>query len=517
MARTFNGNTANRLTRSDALGLTDWPFTFACWAKPVNVTANHGLINFGASGFANPYVYFWLDGATSGDPLRVGYVNPSVAGVNSSNSFNANAWNSCVGVYQSTSATAFLNGTKTTASFSAQTFSGSLDLTGLGVLARSTVAIPMNGDIAWACVWNVALTDAEAQAFCNGAHPYTIRPGNLVAFWPLTGGGDAGEIDQIGGYDLTETGTVGTADSPLVGLGSQIWVQSEAAGGTTHATSGALTGPGSSIVGTAAHIAVHATSGALTGPGATVAGTAARTRAHATTGAITGAGAAIVGSAAHIAIHATSGALAGAGAVITGSAARSAVSEHATSGALVGPGSSIAGSAARTAVHVTSGALTGPGASVVGSAAHIAIHATSGALAGSGAAVTGTAARQATHATSGALVGAGAAVSGTAANGVAAQPAAFVGGGGWGITHSQALRLLERLKKKDARSSMPKKSNLSSICWKPCPKPRRHPRQLLRCSSSRMDRGARLTSASHSASRRLSSALSASTKPISVN
>ena len=38
-----------------------------------------------------------------------------------------------------------------------------------------------------------------------------------------------------------------------------------AAGPVTHATSGDLTGQGSSIAGTAAHIAIHATSGTLTG------------------------------------------------------------------------------------------------------------------------------------------------------------------------------------------------------------------------------------------------------------
>jgi len=222
MARTFNGNTANRLTRSDVLGLTNWPFTFACWAKPVNLTANHSLINFGFLGASSPYVYLWLDGSTSGDPLRVGYVNPGIAGINSSNSFTANAWNSCVGIYQSTSATAWLNGTKTTSSFSAQTFSSSLNATGVGVLNRNTLAIPMNGAIAWAVVWNAALTDAEAQAFCSGAHPYTIRPGNIVAFWPMTGGTDADEKDQIGGYHLTETGTVTAESSPLISLGSQI-------------------------------------------------------------------------------------------------------------------------------------------------------------------------------------------------------------------------------------------------------------------------------------------------------
>ena len=127
-----------------------------------------------------------------------------------------------------------------------------------------------------------------------------------------------------------------------------------AAGAVSHATTGALTGPGAVIAGSAAHIAIHGTSGALVGPGSTVAGAADHTTpSHDTTGALVGPGAVIAGSAAHIAIHATSGALTGPGAVIAGAAARVAGAvSHATSGALVGPGSVISGEAASPASAV---------------------------------------------------------------------------------------------------------------------------------------------------------------------
>lgn len=113
----------------------------------------------------------------------------------------------------------------------------------------------------------------------------------------------------------------------------------------------------------------HATSGVLTGPGSTVTGSAARTR-----------------------VHATSGVLTGPGAVVDGSAARSGEPvEHATSGALAGPGAVIAGSAARTRVHASAGVLVGPGAVIEGSASRTRVHATTGELVGAGAVMTGTA------------------------------------------------------------------------------------------------------------------------------
>jgi len=147
------------------------------------------------------------------------------------------------------------------------------------------------------------------------------------------------------------------------------WFAQVAAG--VHSTSGALTGQGSTVAGTAAHIAKHATSGALTGPGSTVAGTAARTRAHPTSGALSGPGAVVAGTAARTSpgIHATTGALIGQGAVVVGTAAH--IAKHATSGALVGPGATLAGTAARVAgavTHATSGALVGAGSVLVATA-----------------------------------------------------------------------------------------------------------------------------------------------------
>jgi hypothetical protein len=200
------------------------------------------------------------------------------------------------------------------------------------------------------------------------------------------------------------------ARNPWQVLERRIWVPVSAGGATTHDTTGALTGAGSTVAGTASNFTPHATSGALTGPGA-----------------------AVVGSAAHIAVHGTSGALTGPGSSIAGSSARTRA--HPTSGALTGPGSVVDGTADHAVpggTHDTSGALTGPGSSVVGSAAHIAKHATTGVLVGPGAVVDGTAARVAaavTHDTSGALVGPGAVVGGQA-RGPEPDPQ-IIGGGGW--------------------------------------------------------------------------------------
>lgn len=202
------------------------------------------------------------------------------------------------------------------------------------------------------------------------------------------------------------------AEQWIVG-GGAVW---ESAGGTTHATTGALTGQGSTVAGSAAHIAIHGTSGALTGPGASIVGSAARTRVHPSSGVLAGQGSTVAGSAARTRAHPSSGALTGQGSAVAGSAARTR--QHPASGALTGSGSTVAGSAARTHVHPSSGVLTGQGSVIAGSAdrqGSANSHDTSGALAGQGSTVAGSAARLRAFASSGALVGQGSVVDGVAA------------------------------------------------------------------------------------------------------
>jgi hypothetical protein len=230
-------------------------------------------------------------------------------------------------------------------------------------------------------------------------------------------------LQAQGDYDITaqETITVTLPASALTSGGAIVatptfTVDPSGGGATTHATSGALTGPGAAAAGSAARTRAHAATGVLAGPGSAVAGTSAHIAKHATTGALVGAGASVVGAAARTRQHVTSGVLAGAGAGVAGVAARTR--QHATSGILAGAGAAVAGAAARTRQHAASGALAGPGASVAGDAARAAgvvSHATSGSLMGQGAVMAGVAARTRQHGTSGVLAGAGAAVAGSAA------------------------------------------------------------------------------------------------------
>ena len=166
-------------------------------------------------------------------------------------------------------------------------------------------------------------------------------------------------------------------------------------GGATHAATGALTGQGSTIAGTSAHIATHTSTGALSGQGAVIAGTAAHRALHTSTGALAGQGSALAGSATRTRQHASTGALTGAGASIVGSADHiSGSSSHSATGTLTGQGAVLTGISVRYRLHAGSGALAGAGSSLAGVAAHRALHTSSGALIGQGSVVAGSAAKE---------------------------------------------------------------------------------------------------------------------------
>ena len=77
-------------------------------------------------------------------------------------------------------------------------------------------------------------------------------------------------------------------------------------GAVTHATTGALTGQGSALSGSASRFRAFSTSGTLVGPGSVIAGSAARVAAavtHDTTGVLTSPGALLVGAANHISLY----------------------------------------------------------------------------------------------------------------------------------------------------------------------------------------------------------------------
>lgn len=297
-----------------------------------------------------------------------------------------------------------------------------------------------------------AITPATAGAWILGLYAsaaatgaaYTA-PTDFATDWLGGTTADTADVMQGGGYytgwtsgpydpaAITAGGTTNAADSWTA---RTVALRPQAA--VTHATTGTLTGQGTTVAGSASRFRAVASSGSLTGQGSAIVGSADRQDApsfvtHSTSGALLGQGSAVSGAAARFRAFASSGVLVGQGASVVG--AGSNFTPHGTSGSLAGQGSVVVGSAARVgapANHATSGDLAGQGASIAGSAARVRVMASTGSLVGQGSVLAGTAARAGaavTHDTSGSLIGAGAVVDGVALNGTPSPEVQLLGGG----------------------------------------------------------------------------------------
>ncbi len=132
--------------------------------------------------------------------------------VSTSNTFSSGVWSHVAGVVgSSTSRYIYLDGVQSSESTTSRTPTG-LDRTVVG--ARGNLSNSYDGNIAWATIWNTALTDDEVLRLSTGVVPLTVRKENIVACWPLWGIHDP-EIDLVGSFDLTLNGTTRGDDPPF--------------------------------------------------------------------------------------------------------------------------------------------------------------------------------------------------------------------------------------------------------------------------------------------------------------
>ena len=379
MARDFNGS-SDRIAIGDIAidGISRLVISGWIWADTVS---NYSTIFSKYSATSNR-VEIALGGPGVGDSNEISFLIASGSNTygytSGANLVTTGAWHHVYMSYDGSGSgdsgrlKAWFNGSALTLTYASSIPATTPSNAASATLGSRTGTSPYwDGKIAEFAIWTGNpgdLSDTEAVALlADGIAPSFLRK-NGLHYLPLMGR-PSPENDIWSTTTGTLTGTAQSAHPPMRYPGRvQAWKYGAVA--TTHDATGALSGQGSVIAGTAAHIAVHATSGALAGQGAVVEGTAT-----------------------NFTVHATSGDLAGQGAVVDGAAERTgSATEHSTSGALVGQGAEVVGSAAHIVVHVTSGALAGQGAEIVGVAAHVAIHATSGDLVGAGAILTGSAA-----------------------------------------------------------------------------------------------------------------------------
>jgi hypothetical protein len=187
----FSSAAPNLLRRSSAVINTP-PFTMHCKFKTTSNTSQHmmGL--------------FWSAAGTRFYSLRT--VNLTVIAGTQGNSGGAleaattatassGVWASATGVWVSDSdRNVFLNGANKVQNTDTATITASANRTSIGVRDTSTPISPVDGQIAEAAIWNIALSDAEV-ASVHSSHPLLVRASNLLGYWPCWGSGLGSSIE----------------------------------------------------------------------------------------------------------------------------------------------------------------------------------------------------------------------------------------------------------------------------------------------------------------------------------
>lgn len=225
----------------DSSPVTDVPLSMSCLFNSDNSGARQTLMWNGDKDSGSHYFMLWLDGA---DQISTNAVVATERSGNegqatSSGSYTAGTWHQGGAVYTShTSRTAYIDGA-----------AGSPETTDTGVInASDRISIGragdnspdwyMDGKIAEAAIWNVALTDAEMAILGAGKSPLFVRPGSLV-FYDRLIRLDAGDDthDMIGGRTMTGFGVpTNPGIHPRIIMPSEDEMVFVAAGGITEYT-----------------------------------------------------------------------------------------------------------------------------------------------------------------------------------------------------------------------------------------------------------------------------------------
>ena len=128
----------------------------------------------------------------------------------------ANTWAHAAAVFASTtSRTAYTNGTAGTTNTTSRDAGTSINTVDVGNFGGGTL---LDGQVAEAAIWTVALTTAEIALLADGLSPLFVRPQSLAFYAPLFGRAGAGgeEEDWVGGAPLTATGSPTVAEHPRI-------------------------------------------------------------------------------------------------------------------------------------------------------------------------------------------------------------------------------------------------------------------------------------------------------------
>lgn len=201
MSREFDGAT-QLLTLASAV-VTTAPYTFAAWIRLDVVNALQAPIAIHKSSDPNN-VATALNLMPDGTMRAWSSSTLAGAGATSTTTVSASTWTHVCGVWAAAdSRSVFINGTdKQTNTTSVTPLL--LDTTQIGRYDLTTQYL--DGLVAEAAIWSVALDDAEVASLAKGFSPPLVRPQSIAAYWPLFGNASPEPDRWKNRSDMTVTG-----------------------------------------------------------------------------------------------------------------------------------------------------------------------------------------------------------------------------------------------------------------------------------------------------------------------
>lgn len=226
MAR--EGNGSNRYLEINVAPVTAAPFTMGCWFRVANVTSHYELMWLGNKNDTDEEWRLQARGNETGDPVQFRLEDSgSFPFAETTAGFTVDTWHHACAVEAGvTDHRVFLDGANKGTETATTVSPDGVNRISIGREGDSTPGKYINGRIAEAFLYDVALTDQEVSVLASGVCPIRVRPANLKGYWPLWGTHDP-EIDLSGqGNSLTVFNSMPRADHAPVTLYTPKWAAS---------------------------------------------------------------------------------------------------------------------------------------------------------------------------------------------------------------------------------------------------------------------------------------------------
>lgn len=216
MAIALNG-TSQYLERTTTLGAS-FPVTISVWFNTNAATTDQIIWSESSTTNVSRHTF----GINTSGKLQAATVNTGGTAFTAASSASvvANTWHhGAVAFLNNKNRTVYLDGAGVNTFETLDPTIGGRNRTNIGIRYRGTTTPEayFNGEIAELCVWTVELTQGEITALANGAHPLSIRPANILTYYPLGGFfGNSGNDFSSGGRNMTVVGSPTYDDHPSI-------------------------------------------------------------------------------------------------------------------------------------------------------------------------------------------------------------------------------------------------------------------------------------------------------------